>query len=72
MAREHSPRPGAHWQTVPVRREVIVTDPEGPWGGPTAIRPWTDEPTPPPWQPTPPANRADRRAAKRALRKGQR
>lgn len=53
MAREHSPRPGAHWQTVPVRREQVVPDD------------WTDD------QPTP-ANRADRRAAKRALRKGQR
>jgi hypothetical protein len=30
VTREHSPRPGAGWETRLVRNEVVVTDPGGP------------------------------------------
>lgn len=65
MTREHAPRPGVTWETRLVRHEVVVTDPDGPWGGPTRFTPWTDD-GPQPTAPRP--NRAARRAARKNRR----
>ena len=70
MTREHTPKPGAYWQTVPVLPEAVIGD--GPWGGPVHVAAWGDKVPagPPPWRPlSQPANRAARRAARQAGRK---
>ncbi|MCG6493409.1 hypothetical protein [Kitasatospora sp. A2-31] len=69
MTREHAPRPGATWETRLVANEVVVTAPEGPWGGSTRVTPWiVDGPQAVPPRP----NRATRRATARAARKASR
>jgi hypothetical protein len=69
VSRERAPRPGATWETRLVHNEVVITDPEGPLGGPTRVAPWTaDGPQPAGTRP----NRAARRAAARDQRKARR
>lgn len=67
MTREHAPRPGVTWQQQPTRTEIVVTDADG---GAWSVTPWLAPVAESPFEPGVPLNRADRRRAVRAQRKG--
>lgn len=67
MTREHTPRPGVTWQQQPTRTETVVHDADGqPW----TVTPWLEAEPDGPFDTGRLANREQRRALKRAQRKG--